>query len=43
MNLNVKALTIMKTQDAKLRGEPSTIGMSDLRRICCATRSILLK
>jgi len=36
----VQAVTIMKTQSAKLRGKPSTIGMANLKPICYATRSM---
>jgi len=35
----VQAVTITKTQGAKVRGEPTTVGMADLRRIRYVTRS----
>jgi len=40
----VQAVTIiMKTQGAKLRGEPSTIDMADLNPNCYSTRSTSLE
>jgi len=38
----VQAVPSTKTPGAKLRGEPSTIGMADLKPIRYATRLMLL-
>jgi len=39
----VQAVIIMKTQDARMRGKPTTIGMADLRHIHYAIRLMLFK
>jgi len=39
----VQAVTITKMQGTKLRGEPSTIGMADLKPIRYAIRSTPLE
>jgi len=39
----MQAVTITKTQGAKLRGKPSTIGIPDLKPIRYATRSTPLE
>jgi len=43
MNWNVQAVTLMKMQGAKIRNEPTTIGMADLKRIRYATRMTTLE
>jgi len=39
----VQAVTLMKMQGAKIRDEPTTIGMADLKRIRYATRMTTLE
>jgi len=43
MHWNVQAVTITKMQGAKMRGQPTTIGMTDLKRIYYATRTTMLE
>jgi len=43
MNGNMQAVTITKTQGPKMSGEPTTIDMEDLNRICYTTRTTMLE
>jgi len=43
MNWNVQAVPIMKMQGAKMRGEPTTIGIADLKLTCYATRMTVIE